>query len=75
MKEKSFEKKSELFEAALSEFSSKKEDASLNNIIKNAGISKGIFYYHFKDKQELYIYLLKSSVEVKLAFTNNQFFN
>ncbi len=72
MKEKSFEKKSELLEAALNEFSSKKyEDASLNNIIKNAGISKGTFYYHFKDKQELYIYLLESSVKAKWEFINN----
>ncbi len=71
MKEKKFEKKTELLEAALSEFSSRNyEDASLNNIIKSAGVSKGTFYYHFKDKQELYIYLLKSSVEVKWEFIN-----
>ncbi|WP_313413327.1 TetR/AcrR family transcriptional regulator [Sedimentibacter sp.] len=71
MKEKSFEKKTELLEAALNEFSSRKyEDASLNNIIKSAGISKGTFYYHFKDKQEIYIYLLKSSVNVKWEFIN-----
>ncbi len=71
MKEKNFEKKKELLEAALNEFSSKKyEDASLNSIIKNAGISKGTFYYHFKDKQELYIYLLESSSEVKWEFIN-----
>ncbi|NYB75175.1 TetR/AcrR family transcriptional regulator [Sedimentibacter hydroxybenzoicus DSM 7310] len=71
MKEKSFEKKQELLEAALNEFSSKKyEDASLNSIIKSAGISKGTFYYHFKDKQELYIYLLESSSKVKWEFIN-----
>lgn len=71
MKEKNFEKKSELLEAALNEFSSKKyEDASLNSIIKNAGISKGTFYYHFKDKQELYIYLLESSSKAKWEFIN-----
>jgi AcrR family transcriptional regulator len=71
MKEKSFEKKQELLEAALEEFSSKKyDDASLNSIIKNAGISKGTFYYHFKDKQELYIYLLESSSKVKWEFIN-----
>ena len=71
MKEKIFEKKEELLEAALNEFSSKNyDDASLNNIIKNAGISKGTFYYHFKDKQELYIYLLKSSSEAKWEFIN-----
>lgn len=74
MKEKSFEKKLELLEAALNEFSSKKyEDASLNSIIKSAGISKGTFYYHFKDKQELYIYLLESSSKVKWEFINKNF--
>lgn len=72
MKEKSFEKKAELLEAALNEFSSRKyEDASLNNILRDAGISKGTFYYHFKDKQELYIYLLKSAVKTKWEFINN----
>ncbi len=44
LKEKSFERKTELLEAALDEFTSKSyEDASLNMIIKNAGISKGLF--------------------------------
>lgn len=72
MKEKSFEKRNELLEAALDEFSLKKyEDASLNNIIKNAGISKGTFYYHFKDKQDLYLNLLESSVKTKWEFIDN----
>lgn len=74
MKEKSFEKRNELLEAALDEFSLKKyEDASLNNIIKNAGISKGTFYYHYKDKQDLYLYLLESSVKTKWEFIDNRF--
>lgn len=72
MKEKSFERKTELLEAALDEFISKNyEEASLNNIIKNAGISKGTFYYHFKDKQALYLYLLEHSVKLKWEFINN----
>ncbi|MDF2948746.1 MAG: hypothetical protein K0R07_766 [Sedimentibacter sp.] len=71
MKESSFEKKEELLQAALDEFSMKKyEEASLNNIIKKARISKGTFYYHFKDKQDLYIYLLESSVKTKWEFIN-----
>ncbi|WP_326910994.1 TetR/AcrR family transcriptional regulator [Sedimentibacter sp. MB31-C6] len=74
MKEKSFEKRTELLEAALDEFSVKKyEEASLNNIIKKASISKGTFYYHYKDKQELYLYLLESSVKTKWEFINNHF--
>lgn len=74
MKETSFEKRKELLQAALDEFSVKKyEEASLNNIIKKASISKGTFYYHFKDKQDLYLYLLESSVKTKWEFINNNF--
>ncbi len=74
MKEKSFEKREELLRAALDEFSVKKyEEASLNSIIKKASISKGTFYYHFKDKQELYLFLLESSVKIKWEFINRNF--
>lgn len=73
MKEKTFERKKELIEAALNEFTANSyDDASLNTIIKNAGISKGTFYYHFKDKQALYLFLLKSSVAAKWDFINNK---
>ncbi len=69
MKIKSFDRKEELLEAALDEFIAKNyEEASLNNIIKNAGISKGTFYYHFQDKQALYLSLLRSTVDAKLEF-------
>lgn len=73
MREKSFERKAELLEAALDEFIVKNyEDASLNNVIKNAGISKGTFYYHFQDKQALYLFLLESSVKTKWEFVSNR---
>jgi AcrR family transcriptional regulator len=69
VKIKSFDRREELLEAALEEFASKSyEEASLNNIIKNAGISKGTFYYHFRDKQALYLTLLQSLVDVKMEF-------
>lgn len=72
MKEKSFERKAELLKAALNEFTVKSyEDASLNTIIKNAGISKGTFYYHFQDKQALYLFLLSSTFDVKWEFMNS----
>lgn len=73
MKAKSFERKTELLEAALDEFTTKSfEEASLNSIIKNAGISKGTFYYHFQDKQALYLFLLESSVKAKWEFMSNR---
>jgi len=71
VKRETFEKEEELLKAALEEFSTNSyEEASLNKIIKNAGISKGTFYYHFKDKQDLYIYLLEQSVKAKWDFIN-----
>lgn len=73
MKKKSFERKKELLDAALNEFTMKNyENASLNTIIKNAGISKGTFYYHFQDKQALYLYLLENANKAKWEFMNRQ---
>lgn len=69
MKEKSFDRKQELMDAALAEFMEYSYgEASLNNIIKNAGISKGTFYYHFSDKQALYLSLIQGAVESKMEF-------
>ncbi|NMB21356.1 MAG: TetR/AcrR family transcriptional regulator [Firmicutes bacterium] len=71
MNEKSFERQEELIEAALDEFSTKSYDeASLNRIIRNAGISKGTFYYHFSDKQALYLYVLQHGLQAKWQFIN-----
>ncbi len=69
MKEKGFERKQELLDAALAEFSQKSyEEASVNRIIADAGISKGTFYYHFKDKADLYLYLIRHTSEQKWTF-------
>lgn len=34
-------------------------DASINRIVKNAGISRGSFYLYFENKEDLFIYLLE----------------
>lgn len=48
-------KREKLINAAIDEFSKYPfEKASTNNIVKNAGISKGLLFHYFKDKQELY---------------------
>ncbi len=74
LKDRSFERRDELLEAALNEFTIKTyEEASLNTIIKNAGISKGTFYYHFTDKQALYLFLLEQSVAKKWDYINEQY--
>ena len=76
MKVKTFDRKRELLEAALNEFIEKSyEEASLNNIIKNAGISKGTFYYHFRDKEALYLSLLQDAVDAKLEFLERKLKN
>jgi AcrR family transcriptional regulator len=73
LKEKSFERKQELLDAALEEFISQKyNDASINVIIKKAGISKGTFYYHFRDKQALYLFILESAVRAKWDFLRSE---
>ncbi|MCC7563830.1 MAG: TetR/AcrR family transcriptional regulator [Methanobacterium sp.] len=72
MKEKSFKRKKELIKAALDEFTTNDyKNASLNSIIKNAGISKGTFYYHFQDKQSLYLFLLDTANKTKWEFMNS----
>lgn len=48
-----------LYDAALMEFAAHSfRDASLNDILKTAGMNKGSFYYRFRDKMELYLSLL-----------------
>ena len=48
-----------LYEATLTEFAMHSfRDASLNDILKAAGMNKGSFYYRFRDKMELYLSLL-----------------
>lgn len=71
MKERSFERKNKLIEAAFEEFTSKSyENASLNNIIKTAGISKGTFYYNFENKMELYLSLVEITGLNQVEFIN-----
>jgi len=68
-KKKSFEKRQELIDAAIKEFGEKGyENASLNNILKEARISKGTFYYHFDNKEDLYMYLISIFINEKKSF-------
>ena len=51
-------------QAALEEFAAHGYDkASTNRIVKAAGIGKGMLFYYFTSKQELYEYLVKYSLE------------
>ena len=70
---KTFDRKEQLITAALEEFINKDyEKASLNTIIKNANLSKGVFYYHFKNKEALYIALLEDATRKKWEYINNK---
>lgn len=51
-------------QAALEEFAQHGyKKASTNRIVKAAGIGKGMLFYYFTSKQELYEYLVKYSLE------------
>ena len=53
------EKQEKLLEAATREFSSRPyNEASINQIIKDAGIPRGSFYMYFQDKEDLFRYLM-----------------
>jgi len=73
MREKSFWRENELIEAALDEFSTHSyQNASLNKIIKNAGISKGKFYYNFEDKKALYLFIMGIAGGAQAEFINKR---
>ncbi|MDE4084970.1 TetR/AcrR family transcriptional regulator [Planococcus maritimus] len=57
-------KQHKIRQAALEEFAAHGyEKASTNRIVKAAGIGKGMLFYYFTSKQELYEYLVKYSLE------------
>lgn len=67
--ENGFKKKEELFNAALKEFSEQGfQNASLNNILKQAKVSKGVFYHYFENKDALYLNITGALFEKKKAF-------
>ena len=58
------EKQEKLLEAATREFTRRPfNEASINQIIKEAGIPRGSFYMYFTDKEDLFRYLLKGYVD------------
>ena len=66
------EKQERILNAALKEFAQKGyENASTNEIVKSAGISKGLLFHYFNNKKELYFFLYNHFVEVLME----EFFN
>jgi AcrR family transcriptional regulator len=59
MQQRSEETRAKIMEAAIKLFSNRGYNkASVDDICKEAGISKGAFYHHFKSKQALFLALL-----------------
>lgn len=66
------EKQERILNAALKEFAQKGyENASTNEIVKLAGISKGLLFHYFKNKKELYLFLYNHFADVMVE----EFFN
>ena len=64
------EKQERLLTAAAREFAAQPfHEASINSMIRAAGIPRGSFYMYFRDKDELFQYLVRESTEpLLLAF-------
>ena len=64
------EKQERLLTAAAREFAAQPfHEASINSMIRAAGIPRGSFYMYFRDKEELFQYLVRESTEpLLLAF-------
>lgn len=62
------DKQSRIIEAAIGEFSKEiYQDASINQIIKEAEISRGSFYQYFEDKDDLFFYILENIIQFALS--------
>lgn len=65
-------KRNAIIEAFLKEFSHHTYDeASITSVTKELGIAKGSIYQYFKDKMELFLFLLKECSEKKLGYVGN----
>ena len=76
------EKQDRIINAAIKEFAEKGYDrASTNEIVKAAGISKGLLFHYFQNKKQLYLFLFDYCYEViadefykKINLTEKDFF-
>lgn len=61
------EKKLRIINAALQEFANNEySKASTNRIVKEARIGKGMLFYYFNNKEDLYYYLINYSLDIVL---------
>ena len=61
------EKQEKLLTAAAREFTERPyNEASINQIVQAAGIPRGSFYMYFRDKEDLFHYLMEESINEML---------
>ncbi len=61
------EKRDKLFDAAVVEFARVRfSEASINQVVKGAGIARGSFYQYFHSKQDLFAYVLARIAQEKM---------
>lgn len=59
------EKRERILNAAINEFAQKGyKNASTNEIVKEAGISKGLLFHYFQNKKQLYLFLYDYLMDV-----------
>ena len=59
------EKRERILNAAINEFAHKGyKNASTNEMVKEAGISKGLIFHYFKNKKQLYFFLYDYLMEI-----------
>jgi TetR/AcrR family transcriptional regulator len=76
------EKQDRILNAAIKEFAQKGyENASTNEIVKEAGISKGLLFHYFQNKKQLFLFLYDHCVDLmvnevlgKIDFSETDFF-
>lgn len=62
------EKQNRILNAAINEFAEKGyENASTNEIVKDAGISKGLLFHYFKNKKQLFLFLYDYCIDVSMT--------
>lgn len=65
------EKRKIIEQSAIHEFARHTfKEASLNQIVKNAGISKGGMFKYIEDKEDLYLYIFEKVLTEFIAFQN-----
>lgn len=73
MPRRGFQKKDKLVEAAIREFGSMGFlQASLNHILEEAQVSKGVFYHHFENKDALYLHVVGHLLQLKKEYLSTR---